>query len=124
MNKGKLELKPYYAKNRKTWRKWPEKNYARSSGIWLIYYKKSSGKSRVPYDDAVEEALCFGWTDSTIRPLDEESYMQRFSSRKPKSGWSGLNKKRIEKVIAEGLMTKAGLEKIEAAKKRRKLEKS
>ena len=117
MNKEKSELKTFYAKDRKGWRKWLEKNHERSSGIWLIYYKKSSGKSRVRYDDAVEEALCFGWIDSTIRSIDEEKFMQHFTPRKPKSGWSSLNKKRIEKVIAEGLMTKAGLEKIEAAKK-------
>jgi uncharacterized protein YdeI (YjbR/CyaY-like superfamily) len=65
----------------------------------------------------VEEALCFGWIDSTMRPLDAERFMQRFTPRKPKSGWSGLNKKRIEKMIAEGLMTNAGLKKIEEAKK-------
>lgn len=111
------ELKTYFAKDRKAWRKWLEKNHIKSPGIWLIYYKKSSGKTRLDYNDAVEEALCFGWIDSTSRPIDEEKYMQRFTPRKPKSGWSGLNKKRIEKMAAEGLMTKAGLDKIEAAKK-------
>jgi len=113
----KRELKTFYASNRKAWRKWLEKNHQTSPGIWLIYYKKSSGKKRVPYNDAVEEALCFGWIDSTIKSIDDESFMQRFTPRKPKSGWSGLNKKRIEKLIAEGLMTEAGLEKIEIAKK-------
>ena len=111
------ELKTFYAKDRKAWHKWLEKNHTKSPGIWLIYYKKSSGKSRVPYDDAVEEALCFGWIDSTIRTIDEEKYMQRFTPRKPKSGWSGHNKKRVENLIRAGLMTKAGLEKIEIAKK-------
>jgi uncharacterized protein YdeI (YjbR/CyaY-like superfamily) len=106
----------YYAKDRKTWRKWLEKNHKKAPGIWLIYYKKESGKMRVPYADAVEEALCYGWIDSTQRPIDEESYMQLFMPRKPKSGWSKLNKERIERLIAEGLMTPAGLEKIELAK--------
>ena len=115
-NKTK-ELKSFYAKDRKTWRKWLEKNHATSAEIWLIYYKKSSGKSRVPYDDAVEEALCFGWIDSTMKSLDEERFIQRFTPRKPKSGWSGPNKTRIKRVIEKGLMTKAGLEKIEIAKK-------
>jgi len=109
------ELKTYFAKDRNAWRKWLEKNHITSPGIWLIYYKKSSGKKRLDYNDAVEEALCFGWIDSTTRPIDQEKYMQRFTPRKPKSGWSGLNKKRIEKLKAEGLMTKAGFEKIEAA---------
>jgi uncharacterized protein YdeI (YjbR/CyaY-like superfamily) len=111
------ELKAYYAKDRKAWRKWLEKNHAKLSGIWLIYYKRSSGKPRLEYNDAVEEALCFGWIDSTIRPINEERYMQRFTPRKPKSGWSGLNKQRIKKMTEQGLMTAAGLEKIELAKK-------
>jgi uncharacterized protein YdeI (YjbR/CyaY-like superfamily) len=106
----------YYAKDRKAWRKWLEKNHSTSSGVWLVYYKKDSGKSRVAYADAVEEALCFGWIDSTLNPIDEHSYMQLFTPRKPKSGWSKLNKERVEQLIAQGLMTPAGLEKIEAAR--------
>ena len=117
MKKPKEDYKSTHPKNRSDWRKWLEKNHATSPGIWLIYYKKSTGKAKLVYNDAVEEALCFGWIDSTLRPLDDERFMQRFTPRKSKSGWSGLNKKRIEKMIAEGLMTKAGLEKIEAAKK-------
>lgn len=111
------ELKKYYAKNRKAWRKWLEKNHAESPGIWLIYYKKSSGKPRVSYEDAVEEALCFGWIDSTVKSLDEEKFMQRFTPRKTRSGWSGINKNRVEKLLNDGLMTQAGLSKIETAKK-------
>jgi len=114
---AKEDYKSFHPKTRKGWRKWLEKNHAKSPGIWLIYYKKSSGKAKLVYNDAVEEALGFGWIDSTMRPLDDERFMQRFTPRKPKSGWSGLNKKRIEKMIAEGLMTKAGLKKIEEAKK-------
>jgi uncharacterized protein YdeI (YjbR/CyaY-like superfamily) len=110
-------LKTTHPKTRKAWRKWLEKNHTTSPGVWLIYDKKSSGKAKLVYNDAVEEALCFGWIDSTLKSLDAEHFMQRFTPRKPKSGWSGLNKKRITKMIAEGLMTKAGLEKIEAAKK-------
>ncbi len=106
----------YYAKDRKNWRKWLEKNHKSSAGIWLVYYKKDSGKTRVSYSDAVEEALCFGWIDSTLNPIDEECYMQLFMPRKPKSGWSKLNKQRVEKLEKEGLMTEAGLEKIELAK--------
>ena len=111
------QLKSYYAKDRKAWRKWLEKNHATSDGVWLIYDKKASGKKRLEYSDAVEEALCFGWIDSTLRPLDDEKYMQRFTPRKPNSGWSALNKQRIEKMIDQDLMAKAGLEKIEEAKR-------
>jgi len=107
----------FYAKDRKAWRKWLEKNHLTSTGIWLIYFKKDSGKPRVDYADAVEEALCFGWIDSTLNPIDEHSYMQLFTPRKPKSGWSKLNKERIEKLLAAGLVAPAGLAKIEEAKK-------
>ncbi|MCD6062186.1 MAG: hypothetical protein K0R82_97 [Flavipsychrobacter sp.] len=106
----------YYAKDRKTWRKWLAKNHKNAAGIWLVYYKKESGNPRVPYADAVEEALCYGWIDSTQRPIDGESYMQLFMPRKPKSGWSKLNKERIERLISEGLMTPAGMAKIETAR--------
>lgn len=112
-----LELKTFYPKDRQSWRKWLEKNHSKSPGVWLIYYKKNSGKATVTYSESVEEALCFGWIDSTMRPRDEISFIQRFSPRKPKSVWSALNKKRIEKLSAEGLMTAAGLEKIDIAKK-------
>lgn len=111
------ELKTFYARDRQAWRKWLEKNHAKSAGVWLIYYKKSSGNTRLEYNDAVEEALCFGWIDSTSRPMDHEKYMQRFTPRKAKSGWSALNKRRVEKMIEQNLMTKAGLEKIEEAKR-------
>ncbi len=118
MNKNSKErYKSFYPKTRNAWRKWLEKNHSTSPGVWLIYDKKSTGKVKLVYNDAVEEALCFGWIDSTMRPLDEGHFMQRFTPRKSKSGWSGLNKKRIEKMIAGGLMTGAGFEKIEAAKK-------
>jgi len=111
------ELKTFYAKDRSAWRKWLEKNHVKSPGVWLVYNKKSSGKPKVEYNDAVEEALCFGWIDSTIRPVDDDQYMQRFTPRKLKSGWSALNKQRVERMIEKGLMTKAGFEKIETAKR-------
>jgi uncharacterized protein YdeI (YjbR/CyaY-like superfamily) len=107
----------FYAKDRRDWREWLEKNHVASPGVWLIYYKKESGKPRVSYEDAVEEALCFGWIDSKSNTIDEERYMQLFTPRNPKSPWAPSNKKRVEKLIEEGLMMPAGLEKIEAAKK-------
>lgn len=110
-------FKQYYAKDRKTWRKWLEKNHAKSPGIWLIYYKKGSGKTRVSWTDAVEEALCFGWIDTTSRPGDEHYYTQLFVPRKPQSGWSKINKEKVEKLIKEGLMHEAGMQAVEAAKK-------
>jgi uncharacterized protein YdeI (YjbR/CyaY-like superfamily) len=106
-----------HPKSRAEWRKWLKENHTRTEGIWLISYKKATGKPRFDYADAVEEALCFGWIDSKPGKLDEERSMLWFAPRKAKTGWSKLNKERIEKLIEAGLMTSAGLTKIEAAKK-------
>ncbi len=103
-------------KNRDEWRKWLKENHAVANGIWLVYYKKHTGKPSVPYNDAVEEALCFGWIDSIIKRIDEERYMQKFTPRNDGSTWSELNKKRVEKMIAQGKMTEFGLKKIKIAK--------
>lgn len=111
------QLPQVYAKSRAELRAWLAKNHASSPAIALVLYKKGSGKPCVTYDEAVEEGLCFGWIDSRANTLDAERYTLMFSPRKPKSGWSKTNKVRIERLIAEGRMTPAGLEKIEAAKR-------
>jgi uncharacterized protein YdeI (YjbR/CyaY-like superfamily) len=116
MAKSKQPPVKFYAKDRQEWRAWLEQNHATASGVWLIYYKKETGKPQVAHDEAVEEALCFGWIDSVANKVDTDSRLQMFSPRNPKSPWSGLNKRRIEKLIEQGLMTAAGLAKIEAAK--------
>ena len=105
------------ARDRKKWRAWLEKNHAHSPGVWLVFYKKTSGKPTVRYDEAVEEALCFGWIDSLMKPVDDARYRQLFTPRKPKSRWSKPNKERVARMIAAGLMTDTGMEKIRAAKK-------
>jgi len=104
-------------KNRKEWREWLEKNHAIIEGLWLIHYKVKSKKVSVSHKDAVEEALCFGWIDSKLKSVDEDRYILRYSSRKGKSVWSKINKDAAEKMISEGKMTKAGIEKINNAKK-------
>ena len=106
----------FQANSRSEWREWLAEHHATSTGIWLISFKKASGKPGVSYPEAVEEALCFGWIDSRPNALDDERYMQYFSPRKPRSPWSRVNKERIERLIAEGLMAEPGLAKIEAAK--------
>jgi uncharacterized protein YdeI (YjbR/CyaY-like superfamily) len=100
---------------RAEWRDWLVQHHARTEGVWLVSFKKSSGKPRVAYEEAVEEALCFGWIDSTQRTLDDERAMLWFAPRKPGTGWSKLNKERIERLHAAGLIAPAGLAKIEAA---------
>ena len=111
------QLEQFYARDRQEWRAWLEQNHATARGVWLIFYKQQSGKPRVAYDEAVEEALCFGWIDSKAVTVDDERYMQFFSPRKPKSEWSKLNKQRVEKLTQQGLMTAAGLKAIEVAQR-------
>jgi uncharacterized protein YdeI (YjbR/CyaY-like superfamily) len=112
----KPDLKKIHPKTRKAWRTWLAKNHTKSPGVWLIFHKKSANKNRLPYACAVEEALCFGWIDATLRPIDDHTYMQWYCPRKPKSVWSKLNKTRVEKLIATGQMTPAGQARIDLAK--------
>ena len=104
--------KRLYVTERAKWRAWLEENHAREREVWLVYYKKHTNRPRIPYDDAVEEALCFGWIDSAVRKLDEDRFLQKFTPRKAKSKWCGSNVRRARRLIAEGLMTKAGLDAI------------
>jgi uncharacterized protein YdeI (YjbR/CyaY-like superfamily) len=110
------EFEKIYLKSAAEWRHWLTTNHNKTNGIWLIYYKKHTGKPRVPYGEAVEEALCFGWIDSIIKRIDDDIYMQKFTPRKVNSKWSELNKKRVLKMIREGKMNKAGLKLVEIAK--------
>jgi len=102
--------KTIYLSDRKSWRKWLLKNHRKEKEIWLVYYKKASGKPRIPYNDAVEEALCFGWIDSIVKGIDDEKFAQRFTPRRAGSQLSQLNRERIRKMVSEGRMTDAGLE--------------
>lgn len=97
------------------WRDWLAANHDRAVGVWLVYYKKFSGKASITYEAAVEEALCFGWVDSKGNKLDDERTMLYFAPRQAGSGWSQPNKERVERLIAGGRMTPAGLAKIAAA---------
>ncbi|MFZ4657353.1 MAG: YdeI/OmpD-associated family protein [Caldilineaceae bacterium] len=102
--------------SRAEWRAWLAENHTRTAGVWLVSYKKATGKPRFDYEEAVEEALCFGWIDSKGNKLDEERSLLWFAPRKGGTGWSKPNKERVEKLIAAGQMTPAGLAKVEAAK--------
>ena len=102
--------------DRQSSREWLVRNHGTSPGVWLIIHKKGSSGKRVTIDDAVEEALCFGWISSRPNVLDDESYKLMLTPRRPRSVWSRPNKLRVERLMKQGLMTRAGLEKIEAAK--------
>jgi uncharacterized protein YdeI (YjbR/CyaY-like superfamily) len=97
-----------YLTKRDEWRKWLIKHHETEKEIWLIYYRKETGKPRISYNDAVEEALCFGWIDSIIKSIDKERFAQRFSIRQKTSQLSEMNKQRVLKLISQKKMTKAG----------------
>jgi uncharacterized protein YdeI (YjbR/CyaY-like superfamily) len=98
---------------RKAWRVWLEKNHAKKNEIWLVYATKQSGHARIPYNDAVEEALCFGWIDGVMKKIDANYFAQRFSPRRSTtSQLSETNKERVRRLIRAGFMTPTGLEKI------------
>lgn len=110
------EFADFHPPDRPAWRGWLAKNHDQARGIWFVYYKKSANRPRVSYDEAVEEALCYGWIDSLPRKLDEERSKLLFTPRKARSVWSKPNKERVARLIETGRMTAIGLAKIEAAK--------
>ncbi|MBN2518795.1 MAG: YdeI/OmpD-associated family protein [Candidatus Altiarchaeota archaeon] len=111
-----MELgKKLYVTDREAWRSWLEKHYDTEREIWLVYYKRHTNKPRIPYNDAVEEALCYGWIDSTAKKIDEERFAQRFTPRRRGSQLSEANKERIRRLIKQGKMTSAGLAAVEHA---------
>ena len=112
-----MDIKTLYFKNRRLWRNWLEQHHANKEGAWLIYYKKNSDKTGLSYNDALEEALCFGWIDGKMQSVDEEKFILRYSPRKARSIWSKLNKEKAGLLIEQGRMTDAGLAKIEEARK-------
>ena len=103
-------------RSRSELRDWLAQHYDQSGSIWLVTYKKSEGPLYIPYGDIVDEALCFGWVDSLPRKLDDRRSMLLLSPRKPRSNWSAINRARVEKLTAAGLMHPAGIAKVEAAK--------
>jgi uncharacterized protein YdeI (YjbR/CyaY-like superfamily) len=112
----KDNINTFHAKTQKDWRDWLEKNHDKEKSVWLIIYKKESNVPSVYYPEAVDEALCFGWIDSKPNKRDEESYYQFFSKRNPKSNWSKVNKDKVARLMADDLITPAGVKLIELAK--------
>lgn len=110
------EFADFHPLSRQEWRAWLAANHDKLHGIWFVFYKKHTKKPCVTYDEAVEEALCFGWIDSIPRKFDDERSKLLYTPRKPKSVWSKPNKERIERLTAKNLMTAFGLEKVEKAK--------
>jgi uncharacterized protein YdeI (YjbR/CyaY-like superfamily) len=109
--------KAIHFKDKKEWRKWLEKHHGQETGIWLVHFRKHSNKPGLRYEEAREEALCFGWIDGQLKNLDDEKFKLRYSPRRPKSPWSRINREKAEKLIRSGRMATAGLARIEEAKK-------
>ncbi|MFA5809408.1 MAG: YdeI/OmpD-associated family protein [Thermoleophilia bacterium] len=116
-NSNKDQPEPTMFTNREEWRAWLENNHDKSDGIWLAYYKKHTGKSSVQYEEAVEEAICFGWIDSQVKAIDDERYVQHYTPRKKSSVWSQSNKDRVHRMIVEGRMTEYGMAAVLEAQK-------
>ncbi len=106
-----MQAKAFYFRNRLEWHQWLSKNHKTKKEVWLIYYKKHTGRETIPYGDAVEEAICFGWIDGKVRRIDSEKHMQRFTPRRKGSVWAEQNINRARKMIRLGKMTKEGMEK-------------
>jgi len=105
-----------HADDRATWHAWLEANHASARGVWLVTWRRRTGRPTLSYEDAIEEALCFGWVDSTSGHLDDDRGKLYFAPRKPRSVWAASNKARAEKLIREGRMAPAGLAAIERAR--------
>ncbi len=115
INMQKKEIETFYPTNRQEWREWLLENHNKKQSIWLVHYNKKSNMPSVSWSDAVDEALCFGWIDSTRKSLEIDKFIQFFTKRKPTSVWSKINKEKIERLKQEGLLMPAGLESISIA---------
>ncbi len=111
-----IDVEEHCPYDKKDWRKWLELNHKKKGAVWLILYRKKSPNHNLSWSEAVDEALCFGWIDSTKRTIDNEKYKQYFSKRKAKSNWSKINKDKVKTLIDQGIMEKEGYKSIEIAK--------
>lgn len=112
INMQKKEIETFYPTNRQEWRQWLLENHNKKQSIWLVHYNKKSNMPSVSWSDAVDEALCFGWIDSTRKSLESDKFIQFFTKRKPTSVWSKINKEKVERLKNEGLLMPSGHESI------------
>jgi uncharacterized protein YdeI (YjbR/CyaY-like superfamily) len=110
------KIKVFTPASRQEWRQWLEQHHESSTKVWLRLFKKQSGIPSITYDQALDEALCFGWIDSVANSLDENSFLQYFAKRNPRSKWSRVNKEKVKRLEEQGLMTDAGRAAIQLAK--------
>ncbi|MCB0652303.1 MAG: YdeI/OmpD-associated family protein [Saprospiraceae bacterium] len=103
-------MNPTFFKNTTEWRQWLKENHNNAQELWLGYYKKNSGKENYTWSESVDEAICYGWIDGLRKSVDEESYMIRFTPRRPTSIWSAVNIEKVKTLIEKGLMRPAGIQ--------------
>lgn len=113
---NKEEIETYYPKSQTDWRNWLDENHQLKQSVWLVFHKKSTKVASISWSEAVDEALCFGWIDSTKKTIDSEKYIQYFSKRKSNSIWSKVNKDKVAYLTSKKLIKKAGYKSIEIAK--------
>ena len=114
-DKGPDEAERCHVETRAQWRAWLAEHHADTPRVWVVTWKRTTGRPAPSYDDLVEEALCYGWVDSTAGTVDDERSMLRFTPRKPGSGWARTNKARVERLTAAGAMAEPGLESVRRA---------
>ncbi len=112
----KFDLRIFHAESRAAWRAWLEIHHDSARGVWLCSWRAATGRPVCPYPDAVEEAICFGWIDSTVNVLDDDRALQLMTPRKPRSSWTRLNRQRVTSMEEAGLMTDAGRQAVETAR--------
>jgi uncharacterized protein YdeI (YjbR/CyaY-like superfamily) len=113
---GRFGYPLFHPETRAAWRRWLEANHGSTRGVWLVSWRRTTGRPAVPYEQAVEESLCFGWIDSTVTILDDERSLQLMTPRKPRSTWTRLNRERVARLDAEGRMSAAGRRAVEVAR--------
>jgi uncharacterized protein YdeI (YjbR/CyaY-like superfamily) len=116
MKTPEKELETFYPACKQEWRQWLQEHHDKKQSVWIIQYRKKSNIPSITWSDAVDEALCFGWIDSTARTINAEQFMQFFTRRKPKSVWSKINKEKVARLLEQNLIAPAGLAVIEIAK--------
>ena len=116
MNTTKKDIETFRPASRQEWRQWLQEHHNDKPSVWLIQYKKEANLPTLTWSESVDEALCFGWIDSLRKSVDDKTFMQFFCKRKPTSVWSKINKAKVQRLIDEGLITRAGHESIETAK--------
>lgn len=109
-------METFFAETQPQWRKWLEENHDSSLGVWLVFWKRHTGKKSIDYDSSVETAICFGWIDSLMKTIDEDSYARKFTPRRGKSNWSDINRERALDMMRSGALTESGMESVRVAR--------